>query len=138
MQNKVRPMKEAQMTRHPLARHLPKPPSPVPWFTLGTIMVMSGLYALFEGWAWIGLVIVVFSPFVSVILPMEIRDFIQRKRICALLRRDFMGDTEIVHDHTNFLKALHAERFSPASSRRTSSEKLWPSSGMSASSGVTY
>lgn len=88
---------------------LPKPPSPMPWFFLGASMILGGLYAIFEGWSWAGWIALGLAPFVVAILPMEITDFLQRKRICEHIRRDFMihSSESTGQDHSQFLSALH-------------------------------
>lgn len=102
-------------------RPLPKPPSPMPWFFVGSCVLVGGLYAIFQGWAWAGWVAIGLTPFIFAILPMEITDFLQRKRICEHIRRDFMDETSgsSHNDHSQFLSALHhddhgARRIAPA------------------------
>lgn len=89
----------------------PRPPSALPWFTLGCISLMGGAYALFEGWAWTGWVLLGISPLVMAILPMEIREFRRRQQICEHIRPDFTEEKSV--DHTAFLNALHQEKKRP-------------------------
>lgn len=85
-------------------------------------MLLGGLYALFEGWAWTGWIVLALTPFVSAILPMEITDFLRRKKICEHIKRDFMEESEVSQDHTRFLAALHQER---SYSSRRKGTKEW-------------
>ena len=89
-------------------RPLPKPPSPMPWFTLGAGLFLWALYSLFQGWQWMALVTLAFVPIVSAILPMEIQDFRRRKRICEHIRRDFLDDLSTEDNHAQFFDSLHA------------------------------
>lgn len=114
-------------TRYQAPRHpLPKPPSPMPWFTIGSIMLLWGLYSLFQGWQWMGWIVLALAPFISAILPMEISDFLRRKRICEHIRRDFLDQTESSDDHSRFLAALHEDRLSSGRSGRV--EPDWSTS----------
>ena len=91
----------------------PKPPSALPWFTIGCLTLMGGGYALFEGWAWTGWILLGISPLVMAILPMEIREFRRRRQICDHIRSDFTDEKSSSVDHTAFLNALHQERQRP-------------------------
>ena len=116
--------KKSTRSRAP-RRPLPKPPSPMPWFTLGAAMLLWGLYSLFQGWEWMGWIVLALAPFVSAILPMEITDFLRRKRICEHIRRDFLDEADVASDHSRFLAALHDER--PRSGKGRRVETDWSS-----------
>lgn len=89
-------------------RPLPKPPSPMPWFTFGAGLFLWALYSVFHGWPWMALVTLALVPFVSAILPMEIQDFRRRKRICEHIRRDFLDERTTEESHSQFYDSLHS------------------------------
>lgn len=111
-------MAKKSIRYQPPKRPLPKPPSPMPWFTIGAAMLLWGLYSLFQGWEWMGWIVLALAPFISAILPMEISDFLRRKRICEHIRRDFLDHAEVSDDHSRFLAALHEDRLSSGRSDR--------------------
>lgn len=101
-------MAEPSVKNKKQRRPLPKPPSPMPWFTLGAGLFLWGLYSLFHGWPWMALLTLAMVPIVSAILPMEIQDFRRRKRICEHIKRDFLEDITSGNQHAQFFESLHA------------------------------
>lgn len=127
--------KKSQSGKKQFCRPLPKPPSPMPWFTLGSALVLWALYSIFQGWPWAALIALALVPFISALLPMEIREWRRRKRICDHIRRDFMEEPISEPTHAQFFEALHAlENASPRPSKHqkpawqnTASDYSYPS-----------
>lgn len=105
-------------------RHAPKAPTVVPLMFIGGCILLAvigyGIQRLFNIPAWF---VLVFTPLMLALLPLEINYSLRRRRICAHIKEDFVVEEVGLHaDYSSLLAEIHGRGAS--SSRAARSEAL--------------